>query len=927
MSIRMTKSTWRGENDVESSPEGSEQVEEIQERHGSHHINKSLSVDHLERAFAEVSLMEKYDCKKVVLDISAHQHLKKTSHDGHSPSETSEVKQEPCIKEPQEKQEEDTAERCEERKASSEKVVESKGEVGEQKKCDEIINKNEEKYLTSIPVGDEDEDEDELSDDESDEEDHGPLITVKLEDIVKDKTEAPYLKQGPNEIGSVHMPYSTNTPKILLEPLKEISGKDKSPLQISKEVRHGPQKETVEERDVKEGDKVGVIDREEKNNKLMSKDEERSFSSADEDVPDDEESSDEEDQVAIITVKLEDVKDDTDEAYLERGPSKGGNVQMRYSPLTPKSHGYSIHGSHGLQPHSSSITAAGLYPSSHMSCSPRYGISAGPYNSAVTPAYQSAGSSGSLAALPPLFETTTISPASFGNVSPQRELTTALPLSSHTNKPTFYEGTPALSPGSYTSGSPFYEGTPALSPGSYNSASPIYEGTSALSPGSYTNTSPLYDGAYVSPGSYNCASPGYEGTPALSQGSCTNTSPLYEGMYDVSPMSYASASPLYEGTTAQSPGLYRSTSPSYEGIGKAGPQTNLYIDGSVAVTPAPAFVHTSGDPLSPPASDTSSLHDDLEAHTDSLNYANLSGGLIGEHLPEISTPYMTPPHQAVQPTQVYGHIFGQHNSIEEVLEVRHSVITQVDVGEVEPDVGEVEPHYVEQILKDLQTLDGGEFEDLPGLNDTNFDSFSDEHQSPYPAAPRVNHRVGKHSSGYKDIKPKTQPKILSIPQQEMQRHMCKTSLEQICRKMTTMGIDNTRALYHVESDGETCLTRILKRHSDSDNFYENIYALQEILKRIQMCCDTRVDRQQCSKCGQRNPEEFYTPLSVCNMEGKCGLTIAVEKNHPPEVVNYLCSGIEECRKDLQRAFNQQARQIFAHNITSYPVFGRFLSNL
>ncbi|XP_076065346.1 uncharacterized protein LOC143039325 isoform X7 [Oratosquilla oratoria] len=721
MSIRMTKSTWRGENDVESSPEGSEQVEEIQERHGSHHINKSLSVDHLERAFAEVSLMEKYDCKKVVLDISAHQHLKKTSHDGHSPSETSEVKQEPCIKEPQEKQEEDTAERCEERKASSEKVVESKGEVGEQKKCDEIINKNEEKYLTSIPVGDEDEDEDELSDDESDEEDHGPLITVKLEDIVKDKTEAPYLKQGPNEIGSVHMPYSTNTPKILLEPLKEISGKDKSPLQISKEVRHGPQKETVEERDVKEGDKVGVIDREEKNNKLMSKDEERSFSSADEDVPDDEESSDEEDQVAIITVKLEDVKDDTDEAYLERGPSKGGNVQMRYSPLTPKSHGYSIHGSHGLQPHSSSITAAGLYPSSHM--------------------------------------------------------------------------------------------------------------------------------------------------------------------------------------------------------------TNLYIDGSVAVTPAPAFVHTSGDPLSPPASDTSSLHDDLEAHTDSLNYANLSGGLIGEHLPEISTPYMTPPHQAVQPTQVYGHIFGQHNSIEEVLEVRHSVITQVDVGEVEPDVGEVEPHYVEQILKDLQTLDGGEFEDLPGLNDTNFDSFSDEHQSPYPAAPRVNHRVGKHSSGYKDIKPKTQPKILSIPQQEMQRHMCKTSLEQICRKMTTMGIDNTRALYHVESDGETCLTRILKRHSDSDNFYENIYALQEILKRIQMCCDTRVDRQQCSKCGQRNPEEFYTPLSVCNMEGKCGLTIAVEKNHPPEVVNYLCSGIEECRKDLQRAFNQQARQIFAHNITSYPVFGRFLSNL
>ena len=57
---------------------------------------------------------------------------------------------------------------------------------------------------------------------------------------------------------------------------------------------------------------------------------------------------------------------------------------------------------------------------------------------------------------------------------------------------------------------------------------------------------------------------------------------------------------------------------------------------------------------------------------------------------------------------------------------------------------------------------------------------------------------------------------------------------------------------------------IVAKPCTSNGFYENIYALQERLKQIEMCCGQVINDVTCPTCGNSDSNYFYSPLSLKN---------------------------------------------------------------
>ena len=62
-----------------------------------------------------------------------------------------------------------------------------------------------------------------------------------------------------------------------------------------------------------------------------------------------------------------------------------------------------------------------------------------------------------------------------------------------------------------------------------------------------------------------------------------------------------------------------------------------------------------------------------------------------------------------------------------------------------------------------------------------------------------------------------------------------------------------------------CLMIIVSKSSKSKAFYENLYALQERLKQIDLCCGRVISgKEGCSICGLSSPLYLYSPLALKN---------------------------------------------------------------
>lgn len=279
-------------------------------------------------------------------------------------------------------------------------------------------------------------------------------------------------------------------------------------------------------------------------------------------------------------------------------------------------------------------------------------------------------------------------------------------------------------------------------------------------------------------------------------------------------------------------------------------------------------------PLTPPFSDGASIQDE----------SDFSDGVPSPMAPSQQdfVPDYTPMHD--------------EHSLDDILEV----LNKEKFGGLDV-TGCVPPEKIMPYLQELLRIpEGSENTDNTGNN-----------QEISPIQPRLKPREiipdGRvQTSAEHEIRKRLSPEVL----EKTSRQINYQENEKLCEK---------------DEEGDTPYMVVVSNY-ERKNYYELLYAMQERLKTIRMCCDLPVcvRTHTCKVCGNSDDLQFYSPLSMRNNVGDTALKNAVSMKFPKEVVNYLCSGLEERQGDMRRVFDMEASNFFQQNSFIYPVLARFL---
>ncbi|RXG55383.1 hypothetical protein Avbf_09253 [Armadillidium vulgare] len=119
---------------------------------------------------------------------------------------------------------------------------------------------------------------------------------------------------------------------------------------------------------------------------------------------------------------------------------------------------------------------------------------------------------------------------------------------------------------------------------------------------------------------------------------------------------------------------------------------------------------------------------------------------------------------------------------------------------------------------------------------------------------------------------------------------------------------------------------VSKTLEESSKLYENVFAMQERLMNIRVCCQKPIEDflESCQICGSTNEEEFLSPLSCKNNMGDTALTCAMKMEHSEMIINYLLSGISRNENDVRKVFDKESIEFFQEQVRYYPSLLRFI---
>lgn len=177
------------------------------------------------------------------------------------------------------------------------------------------------------------------------------------------------------------------------------------------------------------------------------------------------------------------------------------------------------------------------------------------------------------------------------------------------------------------------------------------------------------------------------------------------------------------------------------------------------------------------------------------------------------------------------------------------------------------------------------------------------------------------------------PNILSPPaeddlaensaEMEIRSHLDEA---QYRKTLMRMAVITNEALTEKDSEGDNPCLVVACKDESSPRFYENLVAMVERARAIDVCCEKPVSREKrCVVCGNTNQSTFYSPFAMRNNEGDTMLSSVIRAQQPQLVINYICENICHRQSDVKLIFGGQNAE-FYHSLTPrYPILSRFLS--
>ncbi|XP_047500726.1 uncharacterized protein LOC125046789 [Penaeus chinensis] len=164
----------------------------------------------------------------------------------------------------------------------------------------------------------------------------------------------------------------------------------------------------------------------------------------------------------------------------------------------------------------------------------------------------------------------------------------------------------------------------------------------------------------------------------------------------------------------------------------------------------------------------------------------------------------------------------------------------------------------------------------------------------------------------------------SSAEKDIKEHLDQNKLRDARIKAATITNEN---LVLKDIEGDTPPMIIACDDIKSPSYYENLVAVIERQKYINICCDVPVNKvhRRCSSCLSNDLTSFYSSLAMKNNKGDTLLTCVIKLKYPEKVVMYICENLMARSADILRVFNSESVTSFYVRYTGeYPVLKQML---
>jgi len=235
------------------------------------------------------------------------------------------------------------------------------------------------------------------------------------------------------------------------------------------------------------------------------------------------------------------------------------------------------------------------------------------------------------------------------------------------------------------------------------------------------------------------------------------------------------------------------------------------------------------------------------------------------------------------------------------------------------------PDNVAQVIASLRNITPGELDYIAPASPSAFDDIEAELALPSPSpcsswAPSPASSSSSPSSS-PDCREDAFPAHASWGARAVDAFRQRCDPEALAKAARNVAAKRPEDLCAQDQDGDTVYMIVVCKPAGSAGFYEKVWALQEALAGLRLCCGcgAQLWRGACG-CGE---SEWRTPLSTANAAGDTALSLAVKMALPAEVVDYLLSGLARCPQDLAHALAPH-RAFYGPLQDRYPRLARFL---
>ncbi|XP_069982564.1 uncharacterized protein [Penaeus vannamei] len=242
----------------------------------------------------------------------------------------------------------------------------------------------------------------------------------------------------------------------------------------------------------------------------------------------------------------------------------------------------------------------------------------------------------------------------------------------------------------------------------------------------------------------------------------------------------------------------------------------------------------------------------------------------------------------------------------------------VDIGSILEAIYRVEnkpqssPIPVEDLVEITKNLRSCELAGVP-----NFSNFGDDLEEILEVAPRL-HNVEDIIRYYQNLF------ALSSAEREIKEHLNQNKLRDARMKVATITNED---LVLKDVEGDTPPMIIACDDIRSQSYYENLVAVTERQKYINICCDVPVNKvhRRCSSCLSNDLTSFYSSLAMKNNSGDTLLTCVIKLKYPEKVIMYICENLMARSADIQRVFDRESvTSFYLRHTGEYPVLKQML---